>query len=87
MMVHGIFTGKVRLDYARHRHSLWLKEIEQEHALPAAVSDETKPSAKTDPPAAAQPIPQQETQQPAGEKIQDKNSAIEDEEKPPQTCD
>jgi cytochrome b subunit of formate dehydrogenase len=23
-MVRGIFTGKVRLDYARHRHPLWL---------------------------------------------------------------
>lgn len=27
-MVRGIFTGKVRLDYARHRHSLWLADIE-----------------------------------------------------------
>ncbi len=27
-MVRGIFTGRVRLDYARHRHSLWVDEIE-----------------------------------------------------------
>ncbi len=27
-MVRGIFTGKVRLDYARHRHALWLNELE-----------------------------------------------------------
>jgi len=26
-MVRGIFTGKVRLDYARHRHGLWLDEL------------------------------------------------------------
>ncbi len=28
-MVRGIFTGRVRLDYARHRHPLWLAEIEK----------------------------------------------------------
>jgi len=28
-MVRGIFTGAVRLDYARHRHPLWMAEIEQ----------------------------------------------------------
>lgn len=27
-MVRGIFTGAVRLDYARHRHPLWLADIE-----------------------------------------------------------
>jgi len=84
-MVRGIFTGKVRLDYARHRHSLWLNEIEQAQTVPAAVSDETTPSAKTDPPAAAQPIPQPETQQLAGEKMEDIKPAVEDEGKPPQT--
>lgn len=26
-MVRGIFTGRVRLDYARHRHPLWMEEI------------------------------------------------------------
>jgi len=28
-MVRGIFTGFVRLDYARHRHSLWIADIEK----------------------------------------------------------
>jgi cytochrome b subunit of formate dehydrogenase len=28
-LVRGIFTGRVRLDYARHRHPLWLAEIEK----------------------------------------------------------
>ena len=28
-MVRGIFTGKVRLDYARHRHSLWTADLEK----------------------------------------------------------
>ncbi len=27
-LVRGVFTGKVRLDYARHRHSLWLAQLE-----------------------------------------------------------
>lgn len=27
-LVRGIFTGSVKLDYARHRHPFWLKEIE-----------------------------------------------------------
>jgi len=27
-MIRGIFTGAVRLDYARHRHPLWIKEME-----------------------------------------------------------
>ncbi len=36
-MVRGIFTGKVRLDYARHRHSLWITEMEP--AVTAQVTD------------------------------------------------
>jgi cytochrome b subunit of formate dehydrogenase len=28
-MVRGIFTGKVRLDYARHRHALWMADLEK----------------------------------------------------------
>jgi hypothetical protein len=27
-MVRGIFTGAVRLDYARHRHPLWMMAVE-----------------------------------------------------------
>ncbi len=38
-MIRGIFTGAVRLDYARHRHPLWLVGMEAEPALP---SNETK---------------------------------------------
>lgn len=33
-MVRGIFTGTVRLDYARHRHPLWLNDMEKVAALP-----------------------------------------------------
>jgi len=32
-MVRGIFTGKVRLDYARHRHALWLTDIKKVEAV------------------------------------------------------
>lgn len=28
-MVRGIFTGKVRLNYARHRHALWITDLEK----------------------------------------------------------
>ncbi len=28
-MVRGIFTGRVRLDYALHRHPLWIKDLER----------------------------------------------------------
>jgi cytochrome b subunit of formate dehydrogenase len=28
-MIRGIFTGKVRLDYAKHRHPLWLADIKK----------------------------------------------------------
>ena len=34
-LVRGIFTGKVRLDYARHRHSLWLAEVEKVQKIPS----------------------------------------------------
>jgi cytochrome b subunit of formate dehydrogenase len=44
-MVRGIFTGKVRLDYARHRHSLWLAEIEPVAEIPKVV-EETEPQAE-----------------------------------------
>ncbi|HPJ94648.1 MAG TPA: cytochrome b/b6 domain-containing protein [Deltaproteobacteria bacterium] len=35
-MVRGIFTGRVRLDYARHRHPLWMEEIADEGAATPA---------------------------------------------------
>ena len=84
-MVRGIFTGKVRLDYARHRHSLWLDEIEQKKNIPEAVPDEMAAPEKSDAPAAEPPELKQETEQPIGEKLEDKISATENEEKPPQT--
>jgi cytochrome b subunit of formate dehydrogenase len=37
-MVRGILTGKVRLDYARHRHSLWLADIEKVEEVPVAAA-------------------------------------------------
>lgn len=39
-MVRGIFTGQVRLDYAMHRHPLWIAGIE-----PPALPPETRPEA------------------------------------------
>lgn len=39
-MVRGIFTGFVRLDYARHRHPLWLADIERKKEVPAAAVEE-----------------------------------------------
>ena len=41
-MVRGIFTGKVRLDYARHRHPLWLADIEPVKKTPIEVIEETQ---------------------------------------------
>jgi hypothetical protein len=84
-MVRGIFTGKVRLDYARHRHSLWLNEIEQAQTVPAAVSDETTPSANTDPAEVGQSIPPLETQQPENGDTRAVESAEQDGDKLPQT--
>lgn len=46
-LVRGIFTGAVRLDYARHRHPLWIAAIEnerktlpQEQGIPPSPGDE-----------------------------------------------
>lgn len=41
-MVRAIFSGKVRLDYARHRHPLWLADIEKRETLltPSPNSDD-----------------------------------------------
>ena len=40
-MVRGIFTGGVRLDYARHRHPLWRTEEEDRGGDPVAASEAT----------------------------------------------
>ncbi|GAB6267813.1 MAG: cytochrome b/b6 domain-containing protein [Smithella sp.] len=56
-MVRGIFTGKVRLDYARHRHPLWIDDIESAQEMPSMVVEDTQ---------APPPVPEDE-------KIIDKN--------------
>jgi cytochrome b subunit of formate dehydrogenase len=39
-MVRGILTGKVRLDYAQHRHPLWIAEINPApEVIPTAVEE------------------------------------------------
>jgi cytochrome b subunit of formate dehydrogenase len=41
-MVRGIFTGNVRLDYARHRHALWLADIENNQT--DALAEKSEPN-------------------------------------------
>ncbi|MFA5180661.1 MAG: cytochrome b/b6 domain-containing protein [Syntrophales bacterium] len=57
-MIRGIFMGTVHLDYARHRHPLWIKELEpgpavEAKAEPAPVNnpegDEVKEKSGEDP--------------------------------------
>jgi cytochrome b subunit of formate dehydrogenase len=45
-MIRGIFTGRVRLDYAIHRHPLWIEDVEKKQAeneKPESLK-ETEPS-------------------------------------------
>ena len=50
-MVRGIFTGKVRLDYAQHRHGLWLADLAQASPEPAEPpADQTGAEGKNPPP-------------------------------------
>ncbi len=44
-MIRGIFTGGVRLDYARRRHPLWIAEIEPAPAAPPEVLPPVPPAA------------------------------------------
>jgi cytochrome b subunit of formate dehydrogenase len=53
-MVRGIFTGKVRLDYARHRHPLWLADLDKSESV---VPLEEIPA----PAAAAEPVTEAQT--------------------------
>lgn len=62
-MVRGILTGFVRLDYARHRHSLWLAEIENVEAVPV-VQEIVLPPIEAEPLPEAQ-VPQMEEPMPA----------------------
>jgi cytochrome b subunit of formate dehydrogenase len=57
-MVRGIFTGKVRLDYARHRHPLWLADIEMADTNPVvSVPEIDIPSIE------AEPLPEKQPEQ------------------------
>jgi len=58
-MVRGIFTGKVRLDYARHRHQLWIDDIEKSESI-APLEEIADPAAASAPVNAAQPTTEQE---------------------------
>jgi len=48
-MVRGIFTGKVRLDYAEHRHPFWIAEIEPVKETPVSAVEETQPIEEPEP--------------------------------------
>lgn len=45
-MIRGIFTGTVSLDYARHRHPLWIKEMEPEPVVEGKIEPEPVEEAK-----------------------------------------
>lgn len=70
-MLRGILTGAVRLDYAEHRHPLWIAEIEG-----AAPEDRTEPSAtpteeaagSEDVPAPAESVAEASADKPAEDK-------------------
>ncbi len=66
-MVRGIFTGKVRLDYARHRHPLWLADIEQakEIAPPDAEAGPVLQAVEQKPAPVAEETAQEADQPPA----------------------
>ena len=49
-LARGIFTGAVRLDYARHRHPLWMAEIEK--SAPAATAQRAPAQDPGEPPSA-----------------------------------
>lgn len=42
-MVRGILTGAVRLDYARHRHPLWIADIERAEGTRVAAEMDQQP--------------------------------------------
>lgn len=43
-MVRGIFTGRVRRDYAEHRHPLWIEELEGRPLAAAAAAPGPSPA-------------------------------------------
>jgi cytochrome b subunit of formate dehydrogenase len=58
-MVRGIFTGKVRLDYARHRHQLWMADIDKSETI-APLEEIPDPAAASEPVTAPQGTMEQE---------------------------
>jgi cytochrome b subunit of formate dehydrogenase len=46
-LARGIFTGQVRLDYARHRHPLWMEALERSTTAPTADGAVTVPLTDT----------------------------------------
>jgi len=51
-MARGIVTGKVRLDYARDRHSLWTDDLEPA-AMTIPETSDTAPEAVLEAPSAS----------------------------------
>lgn len=56
-MVRGIFTGRVRLDYAKHRHPLWIAEIMESPAVTEELTEEVTKEEE-----AAEEVPQEDTE-------------------------
>ncbi len=74
-MIRGILTGSVRLDYAEHRHPLWIAEIE----APAAAAVQEPPADRLDAAAAPGEVPapaEAATEAPAAETEEDKKTAV-----------
>ncbi len=65
-LARGIFTGAVRLDYARHRHPLWLAGMGPQTSLPSTEikGDEAPPKEPTFTETAAPPADSVETPPP-----------------------
>ncbi len=63
-MVRGIFTGAVRLDYARHRHPLWMDDIEVREK--PAVTEVQAPSS------AGPPVVEKAEESATGENVEEK---------------
>lgn len=63
-MVRGIFTGKVRLDYARHRHSLWIAEMEPVAAVIAETSYAVAEAASEAQSASIREVPSEDQEKP-----------------------
>lgn len=68
-MVRGILTGKVRLDYARHRHALWIAEMEPAVEVSAETPSDlarTMPSEDQETSESIEDLPAQTADSPEG---------------------